>query len=198
MDCFGRINLTRQNFSIKMLDKKPWTTCFLDGNHENHTRLDNLPIIEKWCGKVGQVSESIFHLKRGEIYTFDNKKYFVFGGADSIDKGMRMPLRSWWPREIYSREEENTAFDNLEKHQWNVDYILAHTVPEFLTLKGGPLYNEYYWNSDPTRKLLEHIVYATSFKRFFAGHFHENINFKWNDNKEFHVLDHLGSGFLIL
>ena len=38
-------------------------------------------------GQVGVLNESIFHLKRGYVYTIGEKKIFTFGGGYSIDKG---------------------------------------------------------------------------------------------------------------
>ena len=47
------------------LASKPFTTAFVDGNHDNHTMLDQLPITEKWGGTVGVIetpSGLIYHL----------------------------------------------------------------------------------------------------------------------------------------
>ena len=59
---------------------------FVDGNHENYTRLYNDYPVEEWNGgKVHRIRDSVIHLMRGEIYDIDNKKIFVFGGAFSHD-----------------------------------------------------------------------------------------------------------------
>jgi hypothetical protein len=117
----------------KWLNEKPWTTLFVDGNHEHHDRLDSLETTEMFGGKVGLAGlnkeDSIYHLKRGEIYIIDDKKIFVMGGAYSVDKNNRIPNVEWWAREEPSYEEVNYAIDNLEKHNWEVDYILTHTGP---------------------------------------------------------------------
>jgi hypothetical protein len=61
----------------KWFDNKPWTTLFIDGNHENFDRLKNIPITNMLNGLVGIITDSIFHLKRGEIYIINNKSFFV-------------------------------------------------------------------------------------------------------------------------
>lgn len=44
---------------------KPYTICFVDGNHENHPRIAAYPE-EEWCGgKINRVRRNVIHLKRG-------------------------------------------------------------------------------------------------------------------------------------
>ena len=70
-------------------EKKPWTTLFIDGNHENHDMLGELEQIEMFGGTVGKVREHLYHLKRGQVYTIAGKKFFCMGGAVSSDKEHR-------------------------------------------------------------------------------------------------------------
>ena len=70
---------------LDLLDSKNFTTLFVDGNHENYTRLYNYPVEEWHGGKVHKIRDSVFHLIRGEIFNIDNKKIFAFGGARSHD-----------------------------------------------------------------------------------------------------------------
>lgn len=145
----------------KFLDNRKYTVLFVDGNHENHARLDNLETTQFLGGKVGVVSDNIFHLRRGEIYTIANKTIFTFGGAASYDKQYRTENVSWWARELPSREEEERALDNLERAQHKVDYILTHTLPEFVV---GDIVRQSFarpQDLDPTRKFLQHIVENT-------------------------------------
>ena len=37
-----------ENYWLKWLNEKPWTTLFIDGNHENYDRLNTYEIT-KWC-----------------------------------------------------------------------------------------------------------------------------------------------------
>jgi len=126
---YGSIGDKRQQYWLDWLENKPFTTLFVDGNHENHKMLYELPIVEKFGGKVGKVRDSIFHLKRGEIYVIDSQKFFVMGGAQSIDKASRTVDISWWEAELPTTMEFEYGFQNLEKHKWCVDYILGHNCP---------------------------------------------------------------------
>jgi len=157
------------------LTDRPWTMLFVDGNHENHPLLNALPREEKFGGIVGVVANNIFHLRRGEIYTIDNKKILAFGGAASHDKMHRTEGVSWWPEEIPSYADMSRCIESMERHNNRVDLIVAHTCPQvvaqmLMARQGG------YLNEDPTQKMLDHIISACDFDHYFCGHFHQNID----------------------
>jgi len=112
------------------IGKKKFTTLFVDGNHDNHFLLNKFPKVNMFRSKVGKISDSIFHLKRGEIYEIDGKKIFCMGGAESIDKNSRTPGYSWWSEEIPNIKEFNKGIDNLKKIDYNIDIMITHTCPE--------------------------------------------------------------------
>lgn len=166
---------------LNWLDAAPWTTAFICGNHENFDRFEKFPIAEMFGGKVGVVGESIFHLRRGEIYTLDGWKVFTFGGAASIDKPWRQEGLSWWPQEIPSKAEEDHALANLEKHGNKVDIIMTHTMPlraveEFKARGTSPqgLESLVEKAKDPVPKFLDHIFDTVEFDAWLCGHFHVN------------------------
>lgn len=66
---------------LKYIEELPWTTLFIDGNHENYDILDNMEEIDWHGGKVHKFSDSIIHLMRGHVFDIDNRKVFAFGGA---------------------------------------------------------------------------------------------------------------------
>lgn len=167
----------REEFEISKLEKLcsyPWTTLFLDGNHENFDRLNSLPVTTMFGNEVGVVRENkIFHLKRGKIYTIENKKFFTFGGATSIDKSGRVEGVSWWHDEVSSSHEEDSAMCALKNLQYNVDYVLTHTPPDFviniLTCR-STLGNI----QCPVARFLNRVADRTNFKNWYAGHMHED------------------------
>ena len=61
-------------------------------------------------GYVQKITDSVIHLMRGQVFTIEGKKIFVFGGAESIDKEYRIPGVSWWPQEIPSFKEMETGY----------------------------------------------------------------------------------------
>lgn len=122
---------SQEEYWLKWLDEKPWTTLVVDGNHENHPRLYALEQVEMFESTVGKISDTVFHLKRGEIYNIYEETFFVMGGAYSIDKGQphRQLGRGWWEEEQPSVAEYEYGLANLEKHGNKVDYVLGHTCP---------------------------------------------------------------------
>jgi len=159
---------------LQWLADRPFTTLFLDGNHENHPRLLTLPLRKMFGSEVGYVRDSVYHLRRGNIYTINEKTFFVMGGARSIDKSLRIEGSSWWPEEVPSYTEMDYGIANLLKYNNSVDYILAHTAPVEIIKKvlGGE------WLTDPTTKYLQHICNTISFKAFYCGHFHKDITYE--------------------
>ena len=159
---------------LERLSSRPWTTLFLDGNHENFTLLDALPQEERFGAPVGVAAPGVFHLKRGYVYTLEGKTCFVFGGARSLDRHGRTAGKSWWRREIPSEEEYRRGLDSLESAGWAVDWILTHTAPEGI-LKATNLAK--YLAGDPVSLYLEEIRKETDYKRWFCGHLHRNAYF---------------------
>lgn len=159
-----------EKYLLRQYSGRNFTTLFIDGNHENHDRLDKLPVTEMFGGKVGVVNDSVIMLKRGEVYTIEGNKIFCFGGAMSTDKLYRKEFVSWWSQEVPSYDEMNQAMDNLDNHGWSVDYILTHTAPSYIVNDIG--YTERI--NDPTSVFLERVGRDIAFRSWHFGHFHKD------------------------
>lgn len=169
---------------IKWLDDRPWTTLFIDGNHENFFRLDRLDTVEKFGSKVGVVSDSVYHLKRGEVYCIDGFNIFTFGGGFSIDKESRVEWISWWDREMPNHDEYSYGLSNLSKHDFKVDYILTHTTSSSMFKLYGLRYFTIKTGENSLMKYLEIVKEKTDFRRWYFGHFHENDIFTDTKGRE--------------
>ena len=135
---------------LDWLEEKPFTTLFVDGNHENFDRLYSYPV-ELWHGgKVHKIRPSVIHLMRGQIYEIDGKSFFTFGGASSHDiesgildpedpdfkekkkwldrewRSYRVNHITWWAQELPSEEEMQEGRANLAAHDNQVDFIVTH------------------------------------------------------------------------
>lgn len=166
------------NLFLSYFEKQKYTTLFIDGNHENHKKLNDFPV-EVWNnGKIHKIKNNIFHLMRGQIFNIDGYKIFTFGGAYSIDKNMRTEFIDWWKEEEGNYEEMNEAFDNLEKENNQVDFILTHAGPAS-KLKNFFNYFGMNFTSSSTEKFLDEINNKVKFKHWFCGHYHENVNLGW-------------------
>ena len=158
---------------ISLYESFPWTTLFIDGNHENHKELATFPAEELNGGKVHKISDSIIHLMRGQIFTFNDKTIFTMGGADSIDKMWRVEDESWWPEEMPSDDEYDEAINNLTKANMKTDYIITHCSPTF--------YLRRLCTIDPRPDRLTNfferleMVEKVEFKKWFFGHYHIDL-----------------------
>ena len=152
-------------------EDKNFTTLVIDGNHENHVLISELPVIEKFGGKVHQISNSVFYAIRGEIYKINEKKILTCGGADSRDKDLRIEGKSWWPQEQITSKDISHAFYNLEKYDFSVDYIISHTG-------GSEVCKILGFSPTVSDKWLDKILDATQYEKHYLGHYHLN---KWID-----------------
>ena len=120
----------------------------------------------------GEIEDNMIHLMRGQIFTIDGLKFFTFGGAYSIDKMSRAEGISWFPEEIPSREEYEEGWANLEKEDFQVDYILTHTAPRDVAAAMG--YGELSDDEVELRQYLQRVTDETEFQKWYFGHFHED------------------------
>ena len=161
---------------LKWLDSKPWTTLFIDGNHENFNVLDSFPEIKGKFGKNSYLGDTgyknIFHVKRGSVLEIGGKTFFCFGGAESIDRYLRKENITYWKNEIPRCSDIERGIESLKAYSNNIDFILTHTIFKdaidiFLDKDRGKL-------NDPTSKILSEFYRLTSFTHWYFGHFHKN------------------------
>ena len=183
------------------LENRPFTTLFIDGNHENFDRLYAYPVEEWHGGKVHKISPSIIHLMRGQIFTLDNMKVFTFGGAASHDisggildpsdpdfktkelelrrsgKSWRINHFSWWVQELPTDEEMQEGRNNLATCDNKVDVIITHCCPSSLQKL---LCNAEY-STNTLTDYLEQIHQDVEYKKWYFGHYHRNRNMSDKD-----------------
>lgn len=159
--------------------QQPWTTVFVDGNHENFNALNALPV-KTWCeGQVHEVAEGVYHLIRGEVFYINSYRFFAFGGAISTDRGYRKEGVSWWKGELPTHDEVQAGFRNCGRVYNEVDFIISHSCPENL--------KNYLWRYESEKTNIEfvygpeyeniHYVLqdfcnALEYRKLFFGHYH--------------------------
>ena len=189
------------NYWLNWLEAKPFTTLWVDGNHENFDLINRFSV-EKWIGgKVHFIRPSVIHLMRGQIFTIAGKTFFTFGGARSHDirdgilelddpmlKVKERELRrrgamfrinhySWWREEMPSDEERAEGWHTLEEANWQVDYIITHCCAgTTLSERSGGFYKD-----DEQTAFFSKIKEKCAFKHWFFGHYHVNEN--WSDKE---------------
>ena len=196
-DCDGAS--TMEKYWLNWLNEKPFTTVFVDGNHENFNRLNSeFEVVDFHAGKAHRIKESVYHLMRGEIFEFEGKKFLAFGGASShdIDDGIlswedfetqeefrntvhnwrkqrkmfRINRVSWWKEELPSDEEIQNAERNLAKVDFNVNYVLSHCAPQsIVSWLMGG-----FTQPDKLTMYFEDLARRLTFKNWFFGHYHDD------------------------
>ena len=179
---------------LNWLENKPWTTLFIDGNHENYDLLNKFPIEEWGGGRVQKIRSSVIHLLRGEVYDIGGYKFLAMGGARSHDiqdgvlevgdprikiwkkddfKLFRINHISWWEEEIPNEKERKNALKNLAENDYKVDYILTHEAPSSDVV----LMDHLLYHPDEYSKWLEmEIRQKVKYKKWFFGHYHLNLD----------------------
>lgn len=156
---------------LEILKKSKCTILWVDGNHENHSWIDSLPVEEWNGGKVHKLPElpRCIHLMRGQVFNIEGDTYFTFGGANSIDKWARIPFIDWWAREMPSEAEYNEGLANLAKCNNKVDYIITHACSTETMYLINPTFKV-----DAVNKYLSEIEKTVEFKKWYFGHYHED------------------------
>lgn len=153
-------------------ENKPYTTLFVAGNHENYDALYNYPVIEWNGGLVHQIREHVLHLMNGQIYDINGKTIFVMGGATSLDKMYRLEHETWWSQEEPSEDEYRTAYENLGRYGNKVDYIITHTIPEYVRKNAFEPIKEFMNYESKVEEFLDVVLREVEYKKWFAGHIH--------------------------
>ena len=171
---FGAIwnNSNTDKYWQAWLEDRNFTTLFIDGNHENFDLLSQYPISEWNGGKVQFIDKSIIHLMRGQVYNIEGLKFFTMGGAASIDKYRRVEGVSWWAGELPSQEEFDEAMNNIEKNNYNVDYVLTHTTSKNNMELMGSIKENIQLNS-----FFDLLEKELKYKHWYFGHFHIDETF---------------------
>ena len=194
---FGFWHKTAESeYWLDWLDNKPFTTLWLDGNHENYDRLNTISVEDWNGGKVQKIRPSIFHLMRGQVYNIDGRRVFTMGGAAShdIEDGIfeasdprlkqkisrlkkrgkvhfRVNHQSWWEEEMPCEEEYTEAKKNLAAHDNKVDYIFSHCAPTWIvTLLGNGEYTP-----ERLTDFFDWVSKNVEYKEWYFGHYHDNL-----------------------
>jgi len=163
---------------LQWLDDKPWTTLFVDGNHENFDLLENLPEKEMYGSTVGIVAHSVFHLHRGKCYRINGSNILTIGGAHSHDRQYRKWGSTMWKAEEITDDNIRDACKSAKDVNLNIDYVLSHCAPVEWAKHAMPFEVMHHWQADHSEEQLSTLKFflSNSFKRWYFGHYHNNID----------------------
>jgi len=149
---------------LKWIGKRRYNVLFVEGIHENLDLLSAYPEAEWNGGKVRELGGKLRMLKRGEIFVIEDKKIFAFGGGETEDNsdcsGGELPALT---------EIENARI-NLEKNNYQVDYIITHRpsrrIRNFLLMDQN--------DANVLDAFLDEVREKCSYRRWFFGEIHMN------------------------
>lgn len=165
------------------LDRVDGQLWFVDGNHDDHQRLDynartlrtvmsgDLPDNEVWV----PYGAHIRHLPRGYRWTWHDRAWAAAGGAVSVDRAFRQAGRDWWPEEEISEADHARIVDG-----GHVDVLVCHDAPTSVPMTFG-LWPSGWDVADKTRAdahrdRLQSIVDDVAPSLLVHGHYH-----RWHD-----------------
>ena len=186
---------------LDWLNEKPFTTLFVDGNHENFDRLNSNEFDEiNYCGgRVHKIRDNVLHLMRGYVFELQGKKFFCFGGASSHDirdgildpddfsnhrafkkeywrryivgEQFRVKGYSWWPQELPNEAEMIRGKESLSKHGWKVDYVVTHCLPQEVVAA----FSMGLYEPDVVTTYFNQLLRDDlQFSHWYCGHYHMN------------------------
>lgn len=189
----------KERYWLDWLNEKPFTTLFVDGNHENFDRLygDEFPIVDFHGGKAHKVRDNIYHLMRGYVFDLCGKKFFAFGGASSHDiadgildqadfdteeafestyhrwwrqgRMFRVKHFSWWEEELPNQAEMDFGEQTLKANDYAVDYVISHCLPQDAAVLMG------FCSADRLTMYFNKLLQdGLQFQAWYAGHYHVN------------------------
>ena len=160
---------------IEYLGSRKFTVCFVDGTHENFSKINACRETVWKGGHIHRISGNLFHLMRGQIFNIDGIRIFTFGGGESDDRELRNNEQSgiWYREELPTPSQLAEGARNLDEAGLKVDYIITHEPPSLV--KSAILLRK--GSNDRVNKLngyLEEIGRSCDFKHWYFGSLHED------------------------
>lgn len=146
-------------------------TFALPGNHEDHVQWD------KWLN-MGLPTSSGFTYVRDRVlispkvhnWKWGGKRFFICGGAVSIDKAYRIEGKSWWANETFSKED----LASVQSYKGpEIDYLFTHDCSDHTTWKNRIKPD---FDSQANRQRIDKAIKALRPRMHFHGHMHEKYD----------------------
>ena len=194
---FGLVwsNSKDEKYWLDWLNDKPFTTLFVDGNHEGFDLLYTYPIVDFHGGKAHKIRDNVYHLMRGYVFDICDKKFFAFGGARSHDisdgildpmafdnteefkklyhsfqkhgKMFRVKGFSWWEQEMPNDEELERGRQSLKAVNNEVDFVISHCAPQEVQAVMG------FTDCDKLTWYFNELLWdGLKFTKWFFAHYH--------------------------
>lgn len=156
---------------------------FIDGNHDDHQWLAQLPVGRN---RLRKLTDWIWHIPRGFRWRWGTLRFCGLGGAHSVDGIWRRQGGLMWQKEERITEEQATM---VKGGGW-CDVLFAHDCPAGVPIPH--LHPEDFpqieiLRAEEHRQLLREVVDAVRPRAIWHGHYHiryeQPINFGYGPVK---------------
>ncbi|TFD94016.1 metallophosphatase family protein [Cryobacterium lactosi] len=159
------------------------------GNHEWWAELDAR--FAATPGQPVQIGEQVCMLPRGHRFTLAGRSFASFGGAASLDRDDRVPLKEWWASEVATEDEVTAAIAGGP-----AEVLLTHEAvdggPELVEriLRGNPL----GWDDNAlaysalSRDRVTRVYHALHPQVLAHGHLHVKAELSHDDGRRIYSL----------
>jgi 3-oxoacid CoA-transferase subunit A len=171
----------------------------IQGNHEERPKnISTYKEIDMFGGKVFIEDDypNLIFAKNGEIYTIDNKKALIIGGAYSVDKEYRLMYGyNWFKDEQLSNDEMNNILNKVKGEHF--DIVLSHTCPYKYEPREVFLQGIDQSKVNKTMEMfLDEVEANITYDKWYCGHYHtekhiDKIEFMFESIKLFNKDEYL-------
>lgn len=154
----------------RVLEQADAVLWFIDGNHDQHHQLADLP---RTPGGFGWVGDRVFHIPRGHRWVWHGRTWLGLGGAVSLDRAgsHRIKGKTWWPEEEITPGQAAAVTG-----AGHADVLITHDCPASVvhTFPAPPT----WWDladlarSDRHRERLQSVVDGVEPTHLMHGHLH--------------------------
>lgn len=134
-------NTKPEKKALNALSRRCYNICFVDGTHENFEILQSYPVVSWNGGQAHKISDNIYHLMRGQIFTIEGKTIFTMGGGEDPEMEPDENEDASVHKEIPTSQELMNGVAALEQRQYKVNFIVTHEPPartrDFLLLSAN-------------------------------------------------------------
>lgn len=183
---------TNNSLNLKGFLSRQTKNIFLmiHGNHEARPYTMSGYKTKIWNGGIVYYQEEfpkLLFAKDGEIYTFNDRKVLIIGGAYSVDKHYRLAAgANWFSDEQPDDKIKENVLESLKTNDYKVDYVITHTCPfKYMPTEKFIKSIDQSTVDHSTEHFLDAVEEQTKYCTWFCGHYHtdkivNNIHFLYH------------------
>lgn len=151
-------------FQQKKQGGPTWIT--VGGNHENYVCWQKLQADQNFPVLI-ELWSNVYWAPRPTLMKINEEKFLLMGGANSIDRHLRIEGKNWWSYEQPTREEMDNFFSLLEDERPEI--VVTHEAPASVNLGENNRENKVAIDFDNVITHSNHMP-----RKWYYGHHHHS------------------------